>query len=79
MSQDNDIEIIPPTKQRNKRPSGAGSPNVWRLLYIIAAAIIVIWLLGVVLKFTAWLIGVLFPLAVLVIIVGLIYRYLHRR
>lgn len=50
-----------------------------RLIFIIAAVILAAWLLGIVLKFTAWLLNGLVGIAAIILIIGLIGAYLERR
>lgn len=73
-----EIEIIPP-KGTGKQPNGNRKPPVLGLIYAIAVIIIVVWLLGLLLHFAAWLIGALLPLAAIVIIAGLIYRFVSKK
>ena len=73
-----EIEFIPP-KSDNKQPNGNRKPPVLGLIYAIAVIIIIVWLLGLLLHFAAWLIGALLPLAAIVIIAGLIYRFVSKK
>lgn len=74
-----EIEIIPPKRDGGKRSTSQPKPQLLTLIYAIAVIIVIFWLIGVVLHFAAWLIGALLPLAALVIIAGLIYRYIGKK
>lgn len=50
-----------------------------RLIFLIAAAVVGIWLLGLVFKLAAWLISGLLYVAAIVVIIGLISAYLDSR
>lgn len=50
-----------------------------RLVFIIAAVIVGVWLLGLLLKAAAWLINGLVYIAAIILIIGLIGRYLEKR
>ena len=50
-----------------------------RLIYTIACIIVIVWLLGLVFRFAAWLINGLLYVAAIVVIVGLIASYFERQ
>ena len=50
-----------------------------RLIFIIAAVIVGVWLLGLLLKFAAWLINGLLYVAAVVVIIGLVSAYFDSR
>lgn len=50
-----------------------------RLVFLIAAIVICAWLLGLVLKFAAWLINGLLYVAAIIVIIGLISAYIDSR
>jgi hypothetical protein len=53
--------------------------NLSQLVFIIAAIIVGVWLLGLLFKLAAWLINGLLYLAAIIVIVGLISAYLENR
>lgn len=53
--------------------------NFTRLVFSIASLVIIVWILGLVFKFAAWLINGLLYVAAIVVIVGLISAYLQQR
>lgn len=50
-----------------------------RLVFLIAAVIIGVWLLGLVFKLAAWLINGLVYIAAIVVIIGLVSAYLENK
>lgn len=54
------------------------SMKLSRLIFIIAAIIVAVWLLGLVLKLAAWLISGLFYVAAIVVIIGLVSMYFDK-
>ena len=50
-----------------------------RVLFIIAAIIVGVWLIGLLFKLAAWVISSLLYIAALVVIVGLISMYIDSR
>lgn len=53
--------------------------NLTRLIFSIASLVIIVWILGLVFKFAAWLINGLLYVAAIIVIVGLISAYIQRR
>lgn len=53
--------------------------NFTRLVFSIASLVIIVWILGLVFKFAAWLINGLLYVAAIIVIVGLISAYIQRR
>lgn len=50
-----------------------------KLIFSIASIIVVVWLLGLVFRFTAWLISGLLYVAAIVVAIGLIVAYIESR
>lgn len=50
-----------------------------RLIFLIAAVVIGVWLLGLVFKLAAWLINGLLYVAAIIVIIGLISAFLDSR
>lgn len=50
-----------------------------RLIYVISVVIVAVWLLGIFLKFAAWLISGLFYVAAIIVIIGLISAYIDTK
>ena len=50
-----------------------------RLIFLIAVIILVAWLIGLVFKLAAWLINGLIYVAAIVVIIGLISRFIEER
>ena len=50
-----------------------------RLIFLIAAVIVIAWLVGLVFKLAAWLINGLVYIAAIVVIIGLISAYFESR
>lgn len=50
-----------------------------KLIFSIASIIIVVWLLGLVFRFAAWLISGLLYVAAIVVAIGLIMAYIESR
>ena len=50
-----------------------------RLIFLIAAVIVIAWLVGLVFKLAAWLIKGLVYIAAIVVIIGLISAYFESR
>ena len=50
-----------------------------RLIFLIAAIVIGVWLLGLILKLAAWLINGLLYVAAIIVIIGLISAYIDSR
>jgi len=50
-----------------------------RLIFLVAAVVIGVWLLGLILKLAAWLINGLLYIAAIVVIIGLISVYIDSR
>lgn len=50
-----------------------------KLIFSIASIIIVVWLLGLVFRFAAWLISGLLYVAAIVVAIGLIVAYIESR
>lgn len=53
--------------------------KITRLIFIIALIIVAAWLLGLVLKFTAWLISGLLYVAAIVVIIGIIMAFIENK
>lgn len=53
--------------------------NFTRLVFSIASLVIIVWIVGLVFKFAAWLINGLLYVAAIVVIVGLVSAYLQQR
>ena len=47
-----------------------------RVIFAIASIIVAVWLLGLVLKFAAWLLSGLFCVAAIVVIIGIISTFI---
>lgn len=50
-----------------------------RLIFLVSAVIVGVWLLGLVLKLAAWLINGLLYVAAVVVVIGLISAYIDSR
>jgi len=50
-----------------------------RLIFLIAAVVIGVWLLGLIFKLAAWLINGLLYVAAIIVIIGLISAYIDSR
>lgn len=50
-----------------------------KLIFSIASIIVVVWLLGLVFRFAAWLISGLLYVAAIVVAIGLIVAYIESR
>ena len=50
-----------------------------RLIFTIAAIIVIVWILGALLKFAAWLISGLFYVAAIVVIIGIISAFIENK
>ena len=50
-----------------------------RVLFVIAAIIVGVWLLGLLFKLAAWVISSLLYIAALVVIIGLVSMYIDSR
>ncbi len=50
-----------------------------RLIFIIAGIVIGVWLLNLVFRFAAWLIGGLLYVAAIVVIIGIIAAFIEQR
>lgn len=50
-----------------------------KLIFSIASIIVVVWLLGLVFRFAAWLISGLLYVAAIVVAIGLIMAYIESR
>lgn len=53
--------------------------KISKLIYSIAVIILVVWLLGLIFKFAAWLINGLLYVAAVVVIIGLISTFIEQR
>lgn len=53
--------------------------KISKLIYSIAVIILVVWLLGLIFKFAAWLINGLLYVAAIVVIIGLISTFIEQR
>lgn len=69
-----DIEIIPPQKDAKKPQPN----NLLRTIYAIALIILIVWLIGIFLKFAAWLISGLVYLAAVIVIIGIILQLFRK-
>ncbi len=50
-----------------------------RLIFLIAAVVVGVWLLSLVFKFAAWLISGLLYVAAIIVIIGLVSAYIEHR
>lgn len=53
--------------------------NFTRLVFSIASLVIIVWILGLIFKFAAWLINGLLYVAAIIVIIGLISAFLQQR
>lgn len=53
--------------------------KISKLIYAIAVIIVLVWVLGWVFKFAAWLINGLLYVAAIIVIIGLIVNFMERR
>lgn len=53
--------------------------NLARLIFIIAAIVVAVWILGLIFRFAAWLISGLLYVAAIVVITGLIVMFIQRQ
>jgi membrane protein implicated in regulation of membrane protease activity len=53
--------------------------NLSRLLFIIAAVIVGVWIFGLLIEAATWLISGLLYIAAVIVVIGLIYKYIDGR
>ena len=73
------ISLIVALKSGQPKPCYTIYMKLTRVLFVIAAIIVGVWLLGLLFKLAAWVISSLLYIAALIVIIGLVSMYIDSR